>query len=314
MGHQFSGAVVAAAVVLALAGCGGSDGDGDPPPVLDVAREQVADGASGDSADGSVGAQDPVDADGSTPAELPPPDPSTYEGSHRIVNLFAPAEAEGDEPTAIDVWARRTFTNGPVLLAQDIGVGAASGYFSAPEGADVVVVSAGAGADGEPRASLPVLAGDEQVTTVFTNGDREPHEADVVHLAERGTDAVPVPPADEHGLVVVVGANLGAFDEELLASVDGAEFLIGDGTSRCRQQRGEAAGVAADVLGPVERIELDVVPGPAPITFHPAPSLDGCGRPAVAEVTVDVVAGETVVVLVYTLDGLGLSTLTVQPG
>ena len=33
MGHQFPRAVVAAAVVLA--GCGGSGGDGDPPPVLD---------------------------------------------------------------------------------------------------------------------------------------------------------------------------------------------------------------------------------------------------------------------------------------
>ncbi len=314
MGHQFPGAVVAAAVVLALNGCGGSDGDGAPPPVLDVARGQVAAGTTGESADASAGESDPVGSDGTSPAELPPPDPSTYEGSYRVVNLFAPVEDEGDEPTAVDIWARRTFANGPVLLASDIGVGAASAYFSAPEGADVVVVSAGAGPDGEQRASLPVLVGDEQVTTVFTNDAREPHEADVVHLAERGAEAVPVPPADEHGLVVVVATNLEAFDEELLASVDGAEFLIGDGTATCRMQRGEAAGVAAGVLGPDERIELDVAPGPASITFHPAPSLDGCDQPAAARAIVDVAAGETVVVLVYTLDGSGLSTLTVRPG
>lgn len=310
MGHQFPGAVVAAAVVLALAGCGGAGDDGAPPPVLDVARGQVASGASGESA-GEPAADA---ADGATPAELPPPDPSTYEGSYRVVNLFAPIGNAGDEPTAIDVWARRTFTNGPVLLAQDIGVGVASAYFSAPAGADVVVVSAGAGPDGEPRATLPVLVGGEQVTTVFTNDDREPHEADAVQLAERGTDAAPVPPADEQGLVVVVAANLESFDEELRASVDAAEFLVGDGTPTCRTQRGEAAGVAAGVLGPDERIELDVAPGSASITFHPAPSPDGCDQRAVARATVEVAAGETVAVLVYTLDGDDLATLTVQTG
>lgn len=314
MGHQFPRAVVAAAVVLA--GCGGSGGDGDPPPVLDVARQQVADATdatsedvAGDEAAGERGAADT----GSAPAELPPPDPSSYAGSHRVVNLVTNAVADGAVPTAIDVWARRTFTHGPVLLAEGIGFEQESGYFAAPVGADVVIVGAGAGPDGAQLAVLPDLTGDEQATTVITNGDGDAVET-ALQLDERGTDRVPAPPEADHGLVVVVAANLDAFDEELRSSVGGAEFLVGDGSATCRVQRIESTGVAAEVVGAAARVEFEVPPGPVAFSLHPAPSPNGCDQPSILDVTVDVVARETTTLLVYTRDGTALTTVSLPTG
>lgn len=320
MGHQFPRAVVATALTLALTGCGGPDGNSAPPPVLDVARQQVADARATDpTGSGPTGGPGDADVTADAPAELPPPDPSSFAGSHRVVNLFADttditvAEADDGAPTAIDVWARRTFTNGPVLLAEEIGFGEASGYFAAPAGHPLVIVGTGAGPDGQERASLPDIADDEQVTTVFTNGD-DATSATTSNLYERGSDRVPPAPGDGHGLVVVLAANLAAFGDHLGASVGGDEFVVGDGSASCRTQRIESTGEAASILGGSERVELEPEPGPALISLHPSSSPDGCDQPPAIEVTVDVVAGATATVVVYTADGAGIEAITLTAG
>jgi hypothetical protein len=296
--------------------------------VLDVAREQVADARGADAADVDADAADPAgsdptgsdpaeesgddDATADAPVELPAPDPSSFAGAHRVVNLFADSGDDGT-PTDIDVWARRTFTNGPVLLAGSIGFGEASGYFAAPAGHRLVIVSSGAGPDGHERASLPEVADDEQVTTVFTNGD-DARSATTSSWYERGSDRAPAAPGDGHGLVVVFAANLAAFGDALGASVGGDEFFVGDGSAICRTQRIEATGVAPNVLGGPERIELEPEPGPALISLHPSSSPNGCDQPPTIEVTVDVVAGAATAVIVYTADGAGIETLTLTSG
>ena len=75
------------------------------------------------------------------------------------------------ETAPIDVWGRRTFTNGPILLAEDIGFGESSDYVSAPAGYSLVVVGAGAGPDGDERAGMFNAVDGEQITLVFTNSD-----------------------------------------------------------------------------------------------------------------------------------------------
>lgn len=312
MGHQFPRAVVAAAVALTLAGCGGADDDGEPPPVLDVAREQVADAGSDDASDEAPTGESTADAAAAGVTELPPPDPSSFEGAHRVVNLFAEPASEGPGPTAIDVWGRRTFSHGPVLLAENVGFGEATGYFAAPVGSRAVIVSAGAGPDGEERSALPDAVDTVQVTTVFTNG-AEPTSETALDLFERGSESAPAPPADSSGLVIVVAANLSAFDDELSASVGGSSFLIGDGSATCRSQRIEATGVAGVILGEADRVELEVPPGPALISLHVSSLRNDCDRASVIEVTVDIVAGATTTLLAYTRDGTGLSTLALPP-
>ena len=305
MGHQFPRPVVAAAVVVALAGCGGSDGDGTPPPVLDVARDQVVD-ASGVEPEGP----DPAATNASYPTELPPPDPSSFTGAHRVVNLFAGAVGSTG-PDAIDVWARRTFSRGPVLLAEAVGFGEATGFFAAPAGHRLVIVSAGAGPDGDERASLPVAADGERLTTVFADGSGAAG-ATVAHFHRSGSVAGPLPPGAGSGLVVLAAPNLPAFGDRLAASVGSDEFFVGDGSGSCRAQRIEATGAAARILGGSDRVVLETTPGPASISLHPAPSPDGCDQPPAIEVTVDVADGETSTVLVYTADGSSLDTLILE--
>ena len=175
MGHQFPRAVAAAAVAVVLVVCGGSDGDGSPEPVLDIARDQVEGAAPDDSIDDSLeGTTVDESSHGDAPLgddvpdELPPPDPSMFEGANRIVNLWVGPDGETGP---IDVWGRRTFTNGPILLAEGVPYAEASDYFQAPTGYSLVVVGAGAGPDGEERAGLFNAADGEQITTIFTNAD-----------------------------------------------------------------------------------------------------------------------------------------------
>ena len=90
-----------------------------------------------------------IPATGGEFAELPPPDPSEYEGANRLVNLWV---GPAGETMPIDVWGRRTFTNGPILLAEDVGFGESTDYFSAPPGYSLAVVGAGAGGGGGASA------------------------------------------------------------------------------------------------------------------------------------------------------------------
>lgn len=303
MGHQFARPALAAAIALAVGACGGGDGGGDPPPVLDNAREQVA-AATPPATDSISSPADSVE-DTAPASELPPPDPSVFEGSNRVVNLWVGPDGE---TTAIDVWGRRTFSNGPLLLAEDVGFGRASDYFSAPPEYHLVVVGAGAGPDGEERASMFNATDGEQITLIFTNGD-EFGGVDAPNLIERGPQA-PDPPAEGNGLIVLTAPNVGAHSDRLTASVGGDAFFVGDGSDTCRTQRVEAGGFPPDVLGGTQQIELEVPPGSAAISLHPWFSPDECAQPSVLDLTLAVGAGEAVLVVVYTTDGTSLSAVT----
>jgi len=244
LGHQLAGSAVAAALALvAFAGCGGGDDEVGLPAVLDNAREQVATDQS-----------DPVPADDteSLPAseveELPAPDASAYEGANRVVNLWTDADGQ-TQP--IDVWGRRTFTNGPILLVEQLEFGEASDYFSAPPGYSLVVVGAGAGADGEELAGLFNAGLHDQVTMVFTNDDSEGAiwAPNLWEAAATETGLAPAPPLPGTGLVYLYSANTRSFDETLTESVGGSSFYVGNGSNECSRQRVQEEGFAPNVLG-----------------------------------------------------------------
>ena len=266
MGHQFPRAVAATAVAVALVACGGSDGDGSPEPVLDIARDQVEVAAPDESMDVSLDGTTAEASDGDTPVEpdepdeLPPPDPSMFEGANRIVNLWVGPDGETGP---IDVWGRRTFTNGPILLAEDVPFAEASEYFEAPIGYSLVVVGAGAGPDGEERAGLFNAADGEQITTIFTNAD-ELGAVNAPNLFERRTDQSPEPPAEGNGLVLMYAPNVRAFSDSLTAEIGGDAFYVGDGSAVCRTQRIEATGAAPNILGGTQQVELELPPGSRP--------------------------------------------------
>lgn len=308
MGYQLPRAVVAGAVGAVLAAaCGGGDGGSDPPAVLDNAREQVATATTelppSDVASSEV-------APTSDPVELPAPDPSTFEGANRVVNLWVGADGDSID---VDVWGRRTFTNGPILLANGISFGVASDYFSAPPGYSLVIVGAGAGPDADELAGMFNAADGEQITTMFTNSDTL-GGVSAPALFEVGSSQAPEPPAVGMGLVVLFAPNTGSFGDELIAAIGGDAFYVGDGSTECRTQRQAAEGVADVILGGTQQVELELEPGAALISLHPWFSPDDCNQPSALDLTVDVVADETTMVFVYSPDGVSIDTLVVPVG
>lgn len=306
MGHQLARPALAAALIVALSACGG--GDGEPPSVLDNALEQVEASRSSLGDDEATPSGSGSDVSVDAPAELPPPDPSLYEGANRVVNLWVGID---DATQPVDVWGRRTFTTGPILLAEGIGFGEATDYFSAPAGYSLVVVGAGAGPDGAELAGLVNATAGEQITTIFTNED-EVGTATAPNLWEAhpdGSFGAPEPPRPGQGLVYLVAPNTSAFADSLTASVGSRAFYVGDGTGECYHQRVEDDGFAPNVLGGTNDVRLDLAAGPATVTLHPWSSPDTCAQPASFEFTVDVPLGGTVMVIVYTPDGSTLDTL-----
>ncbi len=283
MGHQLVGAL-AAATLIVTAGCGGDDDADAERSVLDNARDLVT---------AQTAERPPIVVD-----ELPLPDRSTYTGANRVVNLWLD---ESGEPIAVDVWGRRTFTTGPILLADDIDFGESSPYFAAPPDYELSIVGAGAGPDGPELAGLINATSSERLTSVFTNDDRRGSTA-TANLWEAGPDA-PAPAAPERAVIVVAAPNTQAFRNELRANVGADSFYVGDGRGECRPQRRESDGVQPEVLGGTSVVELDVEPGTIVVSLHPWPSPEACATPAVAEVDVDAVAGESVLALAYTADG-----------
>jgi hypothetical protein len=311
VGHEFSRATLAATLIALAAACGGGDDSGEPPPVLDNARQQVSAATPADeAADAEPSPGSANEADGETgvdsaPAELPAPDPSTFEGANRVVNLWV---GESGTTAAIDVWGRRTFTNGPILLAEGIEFGRASDYFAAPAGYSLVVVGSGAGPDGEELASMFNAADGEQITLVYTNGDSA-GAVEAPNLYEYGNDQAPRPAAPGSGLVVLFAPNIRAFSDEMIASVGGDAFYVGDGSAVCRTQRIEADGFSPSILGGTQRVELELPPGPAAISLYPWFSSDECNQPSAHDLTVDVAPDRTVMVFVYTRDGASVESM-----
>lgn len=273
-----------------------------PPPVLDNAREQVAavDRSAADGARAGTGSQPLSD-------ELAAPDSSVFEGSHRIVNLWVGA---GGVTTEIDVWARRTYSNGPALLAGGLGFGEVTEYLGAPANAELVFVGAGAGPDGIGLGGVTNAIGSEQLTVVFAADDRL-DGATTVTLWERGSELAPSPPSPGRGLVDVVGVNLSPFDDELRVAFGTDTFSVGIGAS-CVEQRGETDGFAPAAVGSGKPIEFELAPGPAVITLHP--SVDDCRPAPVHEIPVDVVVDAGLLVAVYTTDGTTIGSLVLPFG
>jgi hypothetical protein len=273
--------------------------------VLDNAREQIA-----AAADATAPENDdrPAESESGDVDELPSPDLSEYEGANRVVNLWVGANGETQ---VIDVWGRRTFTNGPILLAEGVAFGEASDYFSAPPGYDVAIVGNGAGPDGAELAGMFNAVDGEQITVVFTNDD-EQGAVVAPNVWERDLDGrsePPAPPTPEMGLVYLLAPNTRSFGDTLTASIGSDSFYVGDGAGACRQQRVEDQGFQANVLGGTQSVQLDLPPGSATISLHEWPSLDECAGSTVAEFTVDVTPGQSLMVLVYSPDGETLETL-----
>jgi hypothetical protein len=281
--------------------------------VLDNARAQVEAARTDDDAatdDATVVTRATAVA---APDELPPPDASDYEGANRVVNLWV---GPGGETGAIDVWGRRTFTNGPILLVDGLAFGEASEYFSAPPGYRLSIVGSGAGPDGEELAGVFNAADGEQLTTIYTNDDEfgGVWSPNLWEIDPSGTAGAPDPPAPGRGLVWWYAPNTRSFSESLVASIGGDAFYVGDGSGECVGQRVEAAGFPPAVLGGTQSVELELPPGPATLTLHPWFSPEECGQFPVLEVTVDVAADDTVLVLVYSPDGTTITTLELPVG
>lgn len=322
MGHQLAGAPPAApvrraaALVVAavlLAACGGSD-EAEPLDPAEIARQQAAAARESGTAPAATTTPAPssstVAVDGAaSPDELPPPDPVAFAGANRIVNLWA---GPGGVTQVVDVWARRTFTNGPVLLVEDLEYGEASDYVAAPANHSIVVVGADAGPDGTELAGVFNADEGEQITTVFTNDD----DAGTVwapalyERSPRGNGPPPEPPSDGNGLVYLYAPNTASFESSLTLALGGAAFFVGDGSGTCIRQRIEDDGFAASILGGTQNVQLDLPPGAYTLTLHPWPSPDACAQPSVLDVAVEVTAGSATLLLVSSRDGQSVQAMT----
>jgi hypothetical protein len=322
VGHEFSRAVAATAVAAALllAACGGGDEEADLPPVLDNAREQVEaaseapdDAADPDETEGAESSPGPTAPNDF--AELPAPDLSEYEGANRVVNLWVGAVGE---TRPIDVWGRRTFTNGPILLAENVGFGESTDYFAAPPGYSLSVVGAGAGPDGEELAGMFNAGAGEQITMIYTNDDDQGsvYAPNLWEIDPDGVQSTAVPPLPGMGLLYLFAPNTRAFGDSLTAAIGADSFHVGDGAGECHYQRIEEEGFQASILGGTQNVQIDLPPGPATITLHPWLSPDRCAQPAALEFVVDVPADRSVMVLVYSTDGQSIETLElpIAPG
>ena len=306
-------AVVAIVGAWTAVACGPGDADDRPDP-LDIVRDQVVadEGspsvAADPTAEVTVDPSSTVTTAGTAIDELPPPDASAFVGRNRVVNLWVGA---GGVTQTIDVWARRSFTNGPVLLASGLTFGSASDYVAAPVNQSVVIVGSGAGPDGLELASVFNAGDGEQITTIFTNDDdagavRAPN---VFEVAPDGASSPPQPPTDGNGLAYLYAPNTGSFESSLTLAIGAAAFYVGDGTGSCVAQRIEAAGFAPSILGGTQQVQLDLAPGVTRLSLHAWPSAEQCAQPSLLDVDVDVVPGSGVLVLVFSRDGTSIEVL-----
>lgn len=305
MGHQFPRAVAAAALTL-VAACGGGDDASEPVPVLDNARQQVVvdDAASAAEVIGEVSSDslETVAVD-----ELPAPDPSTFVGANRVVNLWVGPDGA---TTTVDVWGRRTFSNGPILLVAGLEFGEASEHVGAPSNYELSIVGAGAGPDAPELAGVVTAADGEQITTVFSNGDAAGTGRSTT-VWERGADQAPEPPPADRALVQLVTANLSAIDDRLVRSIGTESFLVGDGAGSCRVGRADDQPI---VIRPESDALLAVDPGAVQISLHPSIDPPVCDAETVASITVDVAAGAQALLVVYSRDGESIEMLPLPAG
>jgi hypothetical protein len=305
--------VIAGALVVTA--CGGGDGGEVQPDPLDIVREQAEASGRTPAPTGPASSIVPTSMLPSSTAaldaavdELPSPDGSAFVGRNRVANLWV---GQGGITQMVDVWARRTFTNGPVLLAEGLPFGAASEYFAAPANHSIVVVGAGAGPDGLELASMLDAGDGKQITMIFTNDDDTGRAwaPNVFEVDPSGANSPPSPPSDGNGLVYLYAPNTRSFESSLNLAIGAAAFYVGDAAGDCAKQRIEDDGFAASVLGGAQNVQLDLPPGPARLSLHAWPSADECSQPSLLDIGVDVVPGSAVMVLVFSRDGASIEAL-----
>jgi hypothetical protein len=280
--------------------CGG--GETEPPDALETARS-LAEAASPDTEAVIPSGSTLVDVD-----ELPAPDGSTFVGSTRVVNLWV--GPQGATQT-VDVWGRRTFTNGPVLLVEGLGFGEASPYFGVPPGYVVEIVGAGAGPDGISLGGVLASRERSRITTVFTNADETgtPEAWAVFESDPTGSFGAPAPPAAGSGLVVLQQANTDAFRTSLEAAGISDSYYVGDGSGECIPQRIESTGLAPAILGGTQPVAYEVEPGAFTFELYPWTDPARCQATPVAQFEIAAAADEAVIGLLYTRDGTTLELM-----
>ncbi len=238
---------------------------------------------------------------------LPPPPESSMAGRARVVNLYVD---DGGAKLDIDVWAQRTFTEGEVLLAKGVKFGAASDYFVTPKSHSIVFTKAGASVDDAEVASMFNPAKGEQITAMLLWENGKASAPNVWEIDPTGSHDAPAPPSAGEGLVVVRANQLTAFEKKLTPTFGGRSFDVGDGKGACvPQARMTAKGATPAVLGGTQPTLHDLLPGPAAFTLHKWPDNKKCATDPVFTFSVDVSAGETTAVFVYTPDGTSITTL-----
>jgi hypothetical protein len=225
--------------------------------------------------------------------ELPPPE--TFVGKARLVNLLV--DRAGKAQT-VDVWARRSFTHGPLLLASGIDVGEASDWFAAPKGQSIVIVATGAGPDAAELGGMFSPSSDEeQMSHTLTLRDTGTPSAGLTQF-----EAVP-PPAGK-GLVVLEAGAFGGHAEAFkpLLGSWGYAFKVGDGAA-CRAGRQPQM-----MLGGTSYVDYELDPGKATFALHRGDDYQ-CAQPPVYTFEVDVVADAATMVHVYTPDAKRIAHL-----
>ena len=210
----------------------------------------------------------------------------------------------------IDVWAKRTFTEGEVLLAKGVKSGAASDYFATPKSHSIVFTKVGTSSDDPEIASMFNPGKGEQITAMLMGENGKANAPNVWEIDPAGTHDAPAAPSAGEGLVVLRANQLTAFEKKLAPTFGGRSFDVGDGTGACvPQARTTAKGATPSVLGGTQPTLHDLPAGKAAFTLHKWPDDKKCATDPVFTFSVDVPAGKSTAVFVYTPDGASLATL-----
>lgn len=284
--HKLMGIVC----VVSLLGCGKGDKSDKKNASAGGATTTVA--AAGTGA-GTAAGQPAAPK----PADKPAPPADSFKGKVRVVNLLVDRDGKSQ---AIDVWAKRTFEHGPVRLAENVPLGAASPWFATPESHSIVIVPTGAGPDARAQELGGLSAGKEGEMfshTLTLNDGGKPTAGLSSFKATK--------PAAGQGLVVLeAGAFMGHADAfKPMLGGWGYAFKVGDGTA-CRTGRQKDLN-----LGGTSYVDYEVPPGAATFTLHMGDDYD-CKKPPVYTLTVDAAADTATMVHVYTADAKTITHLT----
>lgn len=299
-------------VAVVATACGGDDDAGTDSAAGTGAPIQTSATAAPSSTE-AASTTAPTTA--TTFAELPPPDPETFTGLSRVVNLYID---DAGETRVVDVWGRRTFTNGPVLLAEGIGFGEASDFFKTPDGYVVDIVLGGAGPDGEGVGSLFNTAEGEQATTLWVWDDQNGSSSWLLPEADP-EPSYPIHPIPEAGSGVVVLNAMQLIPH--VADSFARSFLVGEAdTGTCLTQSEQIEKLNDDpIVGGTQHTYHVYPAGTLSFTLHewPAPAgTEPCSdEPLHGPYRVSVPDGGLAWVFLYTDDGFAtVKTLEVPWG